>query len=160
MTMDSPAAPAVTLRPLHPAELDGYRASFIRDWAADLARVEDLAPAEATREATRRTDASLPAGLATPGHHLHAILSGGDRVGTLWFSVEDGRAFLDDITIDAPARGHGYGRQALLQLEALVRALVLTRIDLHVYRDNPRAIALYEQLGYRTTGLKMRKALT
>ncbi|MEO8704816.1 MAG: GNAT family N-acetyltransferase [Kofleriaceae bacterium] len=158
--MDRPAIPAVTLRPLLPAEFAGYRASFIRDWAADLVRVEDLSPADAVREATRRTDASLPQGFTTLDHHLYAILSGTDRVGTLWFSVADGHAFLDDITIDEAARGQGHGRRALVQLEALARALGLVRIDLHVYRDNPRAIALYEQLGYRTTGLKMRKSLS
>lgn len=151
--------PDITLRPLRHDELADYRDSFILDWSADLARVEDLSLEDARTEATRRTDASLPNGIATEGHHLFAILSGADRIGTVWFSVADGHAFLDDITIAESARGHGHGRRAMVLLEAEVQALGLDRIDLHVYRDNPRAIALYEQLGYRTTGLKMRKVL-
>ncbi len=150
----------VALRPLHPHEFAGYRESFIRDWAADLARVEQLSLAEATLQATRRTDASLPDGVATKGHQLHAILHCDVRVGTLWFSVDaEGRAFLDDITVDEPFRRQGHARRALQLFEALARAQGLAHIDLHVYRDNPGAIALYEQLGYRVTGLKMRKAL-
>lgn len=155
----APAGPDITLRPLNHDEFVAYRDSFIRDWSADLARVEDLSLEDARHEATRRTDASLTNGIATEGHHLFAILSGGARVGTVWFSVTDGHAFLDDITIEESVRGQGHGRRALVLLEAEVQALGLDRIDLHVYRDNPRAISLYEQLGYRTTGLKMRKML-
>jgi ribosomal protein S18 acetylase RimI-like enzyme len=150
----------ITLRPLRPDEFARYRETFIQDWAADIARVEELPDADAIREATRRTDASLPEGVATVGHHLHAILRGDERIGTLWFSVdEQRRAFLDDITIDAPFRRRGHGARAIALLEARAKELGLVRIDLHVYRDNPAAIALYEKLGYRTTGLKMRKNL-
>jgi ribosomal protein S18 acetylase RimI-like enzyme len=151
--------PDVSLRPLRADEFAVYRDAFILDWSADLARVEDLSLEDARHEATRRTDASLPNGIATEGHHLFAIMCGAEHVGKLWFSVTDGHAFLEDITIEESVRGRGHGRRAMVLLEAEVQALGLDRIDLHVYRDNPRAIALYEQLGYRTTGLKMRKLL-
>ena len=150
----------VTLRPLQPEEFAAYRESFIRDWAVDIAQVDQISVVEATAQATRRTDDSLPDGVATQGHELHAIVCGDERVGTLWFSVEDGRqAFLDDLTIDEPFRRKGYGRRALELFEARARALGLSRIDLHVYRHNPDAVRLYEKLGYRITGLKMRKAI-
>ena len=151
----------VTLRPLQPEEFADYRESFIRDWAADISRVDQSSLADATIQATRRTDASLPEGVATKGHQLYALICGDQRVGTLWFSVDaEGNAFLDDITINEPFRRRGYGRRALELFEAKARELGLLRIDLHVYRDNPSAIALYEKLGYRVTGLKMRKALS
>lgn len=50
----------------------------------------------------------------------------------------------------------GYARRALQALEAAAKRGV-TRIDLHVYSHNPSAIALYQKVGYRTTGLNMRK---
>lgn len=150
----------ITLRPLQPEEFADYRARFIRDWAADIARVDQSSLEHATIQASQRTDASLPHGIATNGHQLYAIVCGDERVGTLWFSVDAERhAFLDDITINEACRRRGYGRRALELFEAKSREMGLERIDLHVYRDNPGAIALYEKLGYHVTGLKMRKAL-
>ena len=152
-------ASEVTLRPLRAEEFADYRDASSSTgpliWPASR-----ISPSRTPgTEATRRTDASLTSGFATEGHHLFAIMAGAERIGTVWFSVAAGHAFLDDITIDEAVRGQGHGRRALVLLEAEVQALGLDRIDLHVYRDNPRAIALYEQLGYRTTGLKMRKVL-
>ncbi|MFO0744480.1 MAG: GNAT family N-acetyltransferase [Myxococcota bacterium] len=68
-------------------------------------------------------------------------------------------AFLEEVTIAASQRGRGYGRAALVAMEALLVGLGATRVDLHVYAHNPRAFALNERLGYRTTGFKMRKPL-
>lgn len=148
------------LRPMRPDEFVGFRAAFVRDWALDLARVEDLPISEAERRAAQRTDADLPDGVATPGHHLFVIVAGGDEVGTAWLSVTaTGHGFLDDITLHDSFRGRGYGRRALALVEARARELGLPAIELHVYAHNPRAIALYQALGYGTTGLKMRKRL-
>ena len=150
----------IRLRQLRAEEFADYRESFIRDWAADIARVDRISLADATVRATQRTDASLPEGVTTKGHHVYAIMRGDERVGSLWFSVDAERhAFLDDITINEAFRRMGYGRRALELLEAKAREMDLVCIDLHVYRDNPSAIALYEKIGYWTTGLKMRKAL-
>ena len=44
-------------------------------------------------------------------------------VGSVFLGVRDGGAWLYDITIDEAARGRGYGRAAMLALEAEVRAL-------------------------------------
>jgi ribosomal protein S18 acetylase RimI-like enzyme len=150
----------IGLRPLQPDQFVQYRESFIRDWADDIARVDDIPLAEATIQATKRTDSELTDGATTKGHYLYAIVRGDEWVGTLWFSAgEERNAFLDDITVREAFRGKGYGRRALELFEARASELGLTRIDLHVYRHNPRAISLYEKLGYRTTGLKMRKVL-
>jgi ribosomal protein S18 acetylase RimI-like enzyme len=157
--MNAPGDP-LRLRPMRADELPAFREAFVRDWAADLAIVDGLAPAGALAEAARRTDASLPDGVATAGHFLHVILAGDTAVGTLWFSIDERRhAFLDDITIGEAFRGAGHGRGALALFEEQARALGAVQVDLHVYRHNPRAIQLYERVGYQTTGLKMRKVL-
>lgn len=156
----TPPGATVRLRAMTDDELVAYRAAFIRDWAEDLARAEDLPAERALAEATARTDADLPRGTATPGHHLFVILADDEPVGSLWFSIDaGGRAFLDDVTIRPTARGHGHGRRALELFEQEARQRGASQVELHVYHHNPRAIALYEALGYRTTGLKMRKRL-
>lgn len=153
------ATAAVTLRPMTEAELAAFRRSFAADWAVDLARLDDLAHADALAMTTARVDADLPHGLAPPGQHLYTIDAAGTAVGSLWFSAGQGAAFLEEVVIAPEHRGQGYGRAALLQLEARVAALGLTNVALHVYAHNPGAIALYERLGYVVTGLKMRKGL-
>jgi len=152
--------PDLHLRPMRADELAAFRESFIRDWAADLARIDDVPAAEALRQAAQRTDAELSAGVATRGHHLFVLVAGDEAVGTAWLSVTaTGEAFLDDLTVHAPHRGQGYGKRALELLEQHARALGLRCIDLHVYAHNPRALALYQRQGYQTTGLKLRKRL-
>ena len=155
----SPGA-TIRLRAMAADEFGAYRAAFIRDWAADLEIVDDVTREGALAEAAARTDADLPLGPATPGHHLFVILADHEPVGSVWFSMDaQGRAFLDDVTIHEADRGKGYGRRALELCEQEARQRGATRIELHVYRHNPRAIALYEVAGYQTTGLKMRKLL-
>ena len=89
--------PDLHLRPMRADELAAFRESFIRDWAADLARIDDVPAAEALRQAAQRTDAELSAGVATRGHHLFVLVAGDEAVGTAWLSVTaTGEAFLDD----------------------------------------------------------------
>ncbi len=156
----SAAIEAVSLRSMTDAEFVGFRDGFIRAWADDLAQLDELAPAAALAEATVRTDADLPEGLATAGHHLCTIVAGERAVGSLWFSLDArGQAFLDEITIAAEERSRGYGRRALALAEDLARRLGATRLELNVYQHNPRALALYQALGYVTTKQTLRKPL-
>lgn len=155
--MQTPAI--VQLRPMLPAEFAAWRERFVRDWGEDLARVEDLSHEDALREAARRTDADLTSGAATPGHHLRVIVGAEGELGTLWYSLSDDGAFLDDLSVNPEHRGHGIGDAALAKVEDEVRACGRPHLDLHVYADNHAAIALYQRRGFRTTGLKMRKTL-
>ena len=56
------------------------------------------------------------------------------------------------------ARGQGLGRKLLLASLYAAAPLGLTRIELDVYDDNPRAIRLYEGVGFLREGTK-RKAM-
>lgn len=147
----------VALRPMQPDELEVFRATFIEDWAHDLSRVEDLPIDSSRAEAARRTNADLHGVFESDDHHLYTIVAGGDTVGTLWFTVANGRAFLDDITVAEAHRGNGYGRRALELMHLELRRLGARLVQLNVYAHNPRARALYEALGYEVTGLKMTK---
>lgn len=145
----------VALRPMTDDERVAFRAAFVRAWADDLARLDDLDDAAALATATTRTDADL----AAPGARLFTIVAGTRAVGSLWMSIDGNHGFLDEITIDAGARGQGHGRAAIALAEDLARAAGATRMELNVYQHNPRALALYEALGYVTTKRTMRRAL-
>ena len=153
-------APAhVSLRPMADAEFAVFREAFIRAWAEDLRRVDGLDERDAVERATDSIDRSLAAGVATPGVRLFVVVGDGRPVGTLWLEVEAAAAHIADVTIDEPHRGRGYGRRALELAEEEARRAGATSLTLNVYADNERARRLYEELGYRTTRLSLRKPL-
>jgi RimJ/RimL family protein N-acetyltransferase len=52
-------------------------------------------------------------------------------------------------------RGQGIGRRLLVDCLAQAREIRLERIELVVYSDNPRAMRLYESLGFQHEGRKV-----
>ena len=52
------------------------------------------------------------------------------------------------IHLDQPYWGKGYGHQSLLLLEMEAKKLDIRKLYLRVFRDNLRAIQLYEKMGY------------
>ncbi len=68
-------------------------------------------------------------------------------------------AFVYDFSIDEEFRRRGYGKQALLVLEAKVKELGIDKIALHVFAHNHVAKASYEDAGFETTGIYMKKNL-
>ncbi|MCB9649607.1 MAG: GNAT family N-acetyltransferase [Deltaproteobacteria bacterium] len=140
---------------MRPDELAAFRATFIEAWAADLARVEDLTMDAARAQAAQRADADLEGALESEHHHLFVVTTTDETVGTLWFSVREGRAFVEDITIAEPHRGHGYGRRALDLMHEVLQRMGVRVVQLNVYAHNPRARALYERVGYEVTGFTM-----
>jgi len=107
----------------------------------------------------------LPAGLDTENHFLLNIMDDelGSIVGMIWYlrdpSAGAPSVFICDFEIFAEYRRSGYGRQALLALEERFRQTGVTRISLHVFAHNAAARSLYEQIGFRSTGINMSKSL-
>jgi ribosomal protein S18 acetylase RimI-like enzyme len=107
----------------------------------------------------------LPDGLRSRYHHLYTIqeTEQGRPVGVLWLrtDMDSSRAsgHIFDLEIHEAFRRQGYGRQAMLELERLVREMGLRQLGLHVFAHNDGARALYEELGYRVASLNMLKDL-
>jgi ribosomal protein S18 acetylase RimI-like enzyme len=60
---------------------------------------------------------------------------------------------IDMIAVDPEARGQGAGKLLLTALLDHARALGLRRAQLEVATSNPRARALYAQVGFRSSGI-------
>ena len=75
----------------------------------------------------------------------------GYAVLTLGFSLEYGGrdAFVDEVFIQEPYRGRGWGRRAMEFAEEEARNLGVRALHLEVTRANARARSLYESLGYQ-----------
>ena len=154
-----------TLRLMTDAEFADYRAHAVHNYADEKVRAGNWVAEEAYRLAEEALDMLLPAGVATPEHHLFTIESErGLSVGWLWLAerVEanaDRHAFVYEILIFDDFRRQGYGRAAMEAAEAKVLELGLDTIKLHVFGHNAAARALYADLGYAETNVMMEKSL-
>ncbi|AUX41606.1 uncharacterized protein SOCE26_030270 [Sorangium cellulosum] len=153
----------VSLRPLEPAELEAFIHLTVRGYAEERAEAVDARAEDAARNARAQVEALLPQGLATPDHHLFAVLEGDVAVGHLWIAVTsvDGfrSVFLYDIHLREDARGRGIGRRVMALAEEAARGLGARDLELHVFASNTRALRFYEALGFRITSVSMRKTI-
>ena len=93
------------------------------------------------------------------GQSVYALEADGEVVGTLWYAVQGGAAYLYDVWVDPAQRGRGYGRAAMTALEDEVRGLGLPAIEFNVWAGNDVARSLYRSLGYTERAVFMRKEL-
>lgn len=73
----------------------------------------------------------------------------------LGFSTFAARPLLNvhDLAVDPPMRGHGVGRQLLVEAEAMARRLGCCKITLEVREDNRVAQHLYDDCGFVQAGV-------
>jgi ribosomal protein S18 acetylase RimI-like enzyme len=147
-------------------EFQPFLAASCRAHADDQVRVGFLPADEALQIVEERLRRLLPAGRASPGHYFLAIVddSSGGKVGGLWYEVQEQgwmrKAFVWDIAVDEQHRRKGYGSGAFQAMEEKLGEIGVTAVDLSVFGHNEAARAMYDKLGYKTTGLTMRKTIT
>ncbi len=157
----------IALAVMTPETYGPWLAEAIREYAADLAANNGLSAEAALARSEHDFNELLPQGPATPQQHVFSILAAPEPgaavrpIGVIWFAERDNppTAFVYDFSVEPAYRGRGYGAQALLAIEAKVKALGLKRIGLHVFGKNTGARRLYERLGYQTTNVNMAKEL-
>lgn len=92
---------------------------------------------------------------------FHVVEQAGRVVGFYRLSRPQGRArhvaHLATFAVAAEARGRGVGRNILDTVIARLHAEGVTRIELVVEADNPRALSFYRKLGFECEG-RMRLA--
>ncbi|PDO84335.1 GNAT family N-acetyltransferase [Kosakonia sacchari] len=147
------------------AEFADFVAYFIPDYATEIAANYRLSQDEATEQARREIETSLPEAQKTPGHSLTTITlvdNGMTRiVGSLWYRADfiDKSAFIYDFYLRPAFRGKGLGSQAMQSLESNLRAAGIRQIKLRVAAENEHARKVYEANGYQITGYNMNKLL-
>jgi GNAT superfamily N-acetyltransferase len=128
------------------------------DYAQDLVRDYGMSPDQARGKAVAEIDEHRPA-----GHSVFVIEVDGEPVGHLWL-VERRDAYeptliVYDIDVDAPYRGRGYGKAAMMFAEKEARRRGLTRIALRVGVRNEVARKLYRSLGFEENEVAMSKPI-
>ena len=136
----------------------------VKDYAEQSIKAGRVLEEESEKWSKGEFDYLLPQGLETPNQFIYNIvLDEKETIGTIWFSgrIEKGdRAFLNNIQIQEKHRGKGYGKLAMMELEAEVKRKGFTEIDLHVYSWNTVAINLYRKLNFEEKSLILRKKLS
>jgi ribosomal protein S18 acetylase RimI-like enzyme len=67
---------------------------------------------------------------------------------SVWWDAED--CWLEDLYVDAKARGRGLGRMLTQAVIDRATARGCRRVELDVNSENPAALALYRSLGFDT----------
>ena len=67
---------------------------------------------------------------------------------SVWWDAED--CWLEDLYVDAKARGRGIGRTLTEAVIDRATARGCRRVELDVNSENPAALALYQSLGFDT----------
>ena len=150
---------AVTFRPLREDEFATWSEEHARGYADGMIAFADLSREDAEAKAASDVAGVFPAGLATEGIRLWVVENEGRPVGTVFLGVRNGGAWLYDLTIDEGARGRGYGRAAMLELENEVRRLGFRELSLNVWGGNEVARGLYRSLGFAEVSVGMKKRL-
>ena len=104
----------------------------------------------------------LPEGIATANNFLYIVedRSNDQRVGILWFAMNQNDSFLCEFEIDEAFRRQGYASQALAELENVAREKGIEQIRLHVFGHNAAARTLYQKMGYIETNVNMAKKIS
>ncbi|WP_329215616.1 GNAT family N-acetyltransferase [Streptomyces sp. NBC_01485] len=145
-------------RPMTEAEYGPWFERGIEEYARDW--WERGVPEDEARAKSRRDqDLLLPRGLATENTLISVLEHEGTRVGFLWVSFADDKAFVFDVEAEAPFRGRGHGRSLMLLAETQAIAAGKRVLGLNVFADNTPAERLYESLGYVPVGYSMYKNL-
>ncbi len=103
----------------------------------------------------------LPKGLETPNEFLWNVVDEDQIVGILWAHHDPAKKsfFVYDILIYDKFQNKGYGQQTLAALDDEARKLGVTKIGLHVFGSNHRALHVYEKMGFVVTDVEMMKTI-
>jgi ribosomal protein S18 acetylase RimI-like enzyme len=134
-------------------------------YAQDHVLAGNWSAGEAMVKAKAQFDQLLPQGFDTPDHSFYEVHDpSGTSVGAVWFGIvgvgEAKAGYVYNIRIRPQQQRKGYGKAALLALEALAAHMRLPALRLNVFGHNPGAEALYRSLGYKVTSSTMRKPLS
>jgi ribosomal protein S18 acetylase RimI-like enzyme len=142
-----------------------FAAEANEGYAQDHVLAGNWSAGEALAKAKAQFDQLLPQGFDTPDHSFYEVRDpSGTSVGTVWFGIvgvgEAKAGYVYNIRIRPDQQRKGYGKAALLALEALAVHMRLPALRLNVFGHNPGAEALYRSLGYKVTSSSMRKLLS
>lgn len=118
---------------------------------------------EAREKALQEYNQILPEGFRTKNHKFYTALVDGEYAGFAWVHIKEEETKISawgyDIQVKESFRRNGVAKKIFRELESELKKLNVKEVSFHVYADNFRAIPLYEQFGFKTTNIVMRKEI-
>lgn len=156
----------MALRAMTEAEYAAWLVRIVPEYAADKVRTGAWSAEESVERSRDEYARLLPAGVATPGHHLFTIVdeTSGVDVGTLWFTEAPRAgysvAYVFNVAVWPEHRRQGHARRAFEALQIEVARRGLKGIALQVFGHNDAGRALYESLGFEPVNLVLFKPVS
>ena len=150
----------VKLVPLQQEGFERFLEYAVREYAEDHVRNGNWAAEGALERSRKEFEHYLPNGIHSMDQYLWSIVDDeGDNVGVLWVQIKDQKAFILNFVIDEEFRGKGFGKQALIAMDEKLKSLDAESVALHVFGDSVNAQELYKKMGFKITGIHMKKDL-
>ena len=156
----------VEFRRMTPADYESWRRASIENYAEENVAAGRWTREEAVSRSEHDFASLLPDGPSTASNYLHSIVDerSSEQVGVVWYAIrrewERDYVFIYDFEIFEAHRRKGYGTEALLHLDDVVRKMGLSLISLHVFGHNRAARELYAKAGYEEKDVIMSKQLS
>jgi ribosomal protein S18 acetylase RimI-like enzyme len=153
----------VKLVPMDPSDFNAYLERSTAGYAEEHVKSGNWQPADALEKARAEFNHLLPDGLKTTNNFIYSIVddASGKKMGILWVEVGMDKtprgAFGYDFEIYEEYRGKGFGKQALVALDEILRSMDVESMGLHVFAHNSNALELYKKMGFEMTNVHMRK---
>ncbi len=139
-----------------------FQKRSMESYGKDIARNREISEEEGIKLAHEQEEDILKPKEGET-HYFFTLIENEKKCGWLWVNSKEVGArkdfFIYDIFLEEEFRGRGLGEKAMSMLEDKVKELKGSRIGLHVFGFNERAIKLYKKMGYETTNIGMRKKL-
>lgn len=153
----------VKLTPMDQSDFERYSEHSIREYAAEHVKTGNWKESESLEKARAEFKKLLPDGLQSKDEFIYSIVdeSTGQKLGILWVEVKmdetPRRAFGYDFMVYEEFRGKGFGKQALMALDEILKSMDVESMGLHVFGHNTNAFELYKKMGFEITNVHMRK---
>jgi len=118
----------------------------------------------ATPQFLRDYSQQLRTALDSPAEGMFVLQDGRETVGFLWLSlistmIDPCIGYIKNIYVVPELRGEGYGKLLLQFAEDWCASQGVSRVSLDASCCNERAIGLYEKWGFKTSRVRMEKAI-
>lgn len=142
----------IELTPVQPGEQDDFRPLVEAYW-------EELMPNAAVLKDQPSRDRYFAESFHWDGEQERPYwaLRAGERVGFVALSRNGQSGYIDDFYVIPAYRRQGIGRAIVQALTTLFDQDGVTLVELSVRRDNPRALAFWEALGFRIASYRLRQ---
>ena len=153
----------VKLTPMAQEDFAAYLERSVREYAAEHVKTGNWKESESLEKSRAEFNKLLPNGLQSKDEFVYSIVdeSTGRKLGILWVEVKmdetPRRAFGYDFIVYEEFRGKGFGKQALMALDEILKSKDVEFMGLHVFGHNTNAFELYKKMGFEITNVQMKK---